>query len=164
MREAFANAFLTEWDEAVTEGHKEELTPEAVGKNARTGKLMEILDSDGIPKFSSWEETQLSIQYCSNIATVVKAGLIDELIIDKAKGKVLGKSDILAKAKATESPLKTIQRSCEMVENKATAVAATDLEAAINAAKAALKALQDIKAGKAVATDAEADDSAQKVA
>ena len=61
VRKVFKDEFLTDWAEAVEEGVKEELTDDSIGKNARTGKMMEILDGNGEIKWSSWEETKLSI-------------------------------------------------------------------------------------------------------
>ena len=113
LRESFANAFLVEWDDAVTEGHKEELTPESVGKNARTGKLMVILDKDVQPKWSSWEETKLPIAYCGDIARIIKAGIVDEVL--PGGNKVMGRTDALQRAKTPESPLETIERSAKLI-------------------------------------------------
>ena len=149
LRKEYKLNFLIDWDDAVTEGDKEELTPELQGKNYRTGKMVPILDSNGEPKWSSWDETKLSIQYLGDIAHVVKAGMTKELIVDEKRKKVVGKNSILKLAKGQEDPLKTIQRSCDMVEKKATAVKDADLASALAAAQAALKAIQDVMDAKA---------------
>lgn len=106
IRETFKSAFQEEHD--IPEG----------GRNARTGKMMDsLIDAKtGELKWSSWEETKLPIQYCTDIAQVVKAGLVDELLVSETS--VRGKSYILKDAKGAEPAMKTIQRSLELIDKK----------------------------------------------
>ena len=159
VRKVFKDEFIMDWGIAVDNGDKEELTSDTLGKNARTGKMMEVLDKNGEIKWSSWEETKLAVSYCGDIAKVIDAGLTSELLVSARS--VMGRSEILAKCKVKESAVDTIKRSSEMIENKATELTnATDIATALAAAEAAVKAIKDIAEGKADAVEtAVADDA-----
>lgn len=149
VRKAYKSAFLSDWQDAADDGEKEELTDETIGKNYRTGKMVSVL-KDGEPIWSSWCETKLSIQYCGDLATIIKGEKVPDLLVDVKRKKVMAKNAALKLAKVPETPLKTIVRSAEMIETKATEVAAKDLTEAINEVAKALKSLQDIKDAKVV--------------
>ena len=113
VREAFKEAFIAEAD-----------IPE-VGRNARTGKTMDVCDKEGIPKWSSWEETRAPISYCGDIATIIKANLVTDFIVSEKS--VMAKADILAMAKVAEPAFETIKRSITLISAKVPAVNSADL-------------------------------------
>ena len=125
IRDEFKSNFLVERDEAIGE-----LDSESEGRNARTGKMVPILDAKGEPKWSSWEETKLPIAYCTDMARIVKAGIVADVI--PSANKVMGRTDALKLAKTPETPLETIKRSVELIENKLKEIADTDAQTAAN--------------------------------
>ena len=111
VRDAFKSNFLIERDSEIGE-----IDEETEGRNARTGENVKVLDAKGEPKWSSWEETKTPIGYCGDLARVIKAGKVSDLI-PKAN-RVMGRSDILKQCKAPETPLETIMRSLDMADKK----------------------------------------------
>lgn len=139
IRQTFKDNFLVERTDVYGE-----ITEETEGRNARTGKMIEILDKNGDPKWSSWEETKLPIGYCGDLAQVVKAGLVSELIVSDKK--VMARVDILNKAKVPETPLASILRACDLIAKKGPEVPEVSLPDAIGAVEFALAELRKLTA------------------
>ena len=116
LRDTFKTAFMDEY-----EGDYDE------GKNARTGKTMNITDAKGEVKWSSWEMTRLPISYATDLAQVLAKGLLDDLIDTSGKHvKVLDKADAMRACKDAESPMATIEKALALVETKYAEVTDTE--------------------------------------
>jgi len=102
----------------------------------------DLLDKDGQPKWSSWEETKLPIAYCGDIARIIKAGIVDEVL--PGGNKVMGRTDALQRAKTPESPLETIERSAKLIGDKAKELGSSDIETAKAFVANAMKALAEL--------------------
>lgn len=118
IRETFKESFLDNIEDL----------PEQ-GRNARTGKTIDIADGKGDLKWSSWEGTRNSISYCGDLATVAKANLLDDLF--KGEKQVMAKGDILGRAKGSETPLKACNRGLDLVESKLDSLKEAELDAII---------------------------------
>ena len=137
MRVEFKNAFLAEYEEL----------PEQ-GRNARTGKIIDVQDGKGEIKWSSWEETKAPISYIGDLALIAKKGLVSELVVGELS--VLGRTDILKRCKDAETPMSACERGLKIVTENYEGVNLTDLEATVASLEALyIKASQHVEDVKA---------------
>jgi hypothetical protein len=80
----------------------------------REGKSFDVCGKDGMPKWSSWDNTRRIWAYLGDIAKIIAHGHEGTLYPEELK--VGARCDLLAMCKEEESPVKGIERLCKELQ------------------------------------------------